>query len=65
MPQKTIKVVVWVCAQCGYEWQSKDGEKPVRCSGCKSPYWDREPQKPKAAKPKSAKPKATKTKTRK
>ncbi|HXE07035.1 MAG TPA: hypothetical protein VN612_04005 [Acidobacteriaceae bacterium] len=49
MPQKTVKVVVWVCARCGHEWQSKNEERPVRCSGCKSPYWDREPAKAKPA----------------
>jgi predicted Zn-ribbon and HTH transcriptional regulator len=50
MPQKTLKVTVWVCSRCNWEWQSKgeDEAKPLRCSRCKSPYWDREPvRKPK------------------
>lgn len=43
MPQRTITTVINVCARCGYEWaQRKDDEKPLRCAGCRSPYWDKE-----------------------
>lgn len=41
MPQKTKKVIVNKCNACGYEWQSRFGEKPIACARCKSPYWDR------------------------
>ena len=29
------------CTRCGHEWSSKD-ETPLRCAGCKTPYWNRE-----------------------
>jgi hypothetical protein len=48
VPRRTKRVTVWICNVCGHEWQSEAG-KPLRCAGCKSPYWDR--PKPSAAKP--------------
>lgn len=32
---------VWKCDRCGHEWLSRDGENPLRCAKCKSPYWNR------------------------
>jgi len=40
MPSKKVTIPVWVCAVCGHEWRSKDNAKPLRCAGCKTPYWD-------------------------
>lgn len=31
---------VWKCDRCGHEWLSRNNDKPLRCAGCKSPYWD-------------------------
>ncbi len=31
----------WVCEVCGYVWSSRTDSKPLRCAGCKSPYWDK------------------------
>jgi rubrerythrin len=33
-----------VCKRCGHKWVKRT-EDPVRCPGCKSPYWDREKRK--------------------
>ncbi len=44
--KKLIKRKEWHCKRCGWDWYSKkttDG-KPVRCAGCKSPYWDVDPK---------------------
>ena len=32
---------VWKCDRCDHEWLSRDGEKPLRCASCKSPYWNK------------------------
>jgi len=40
VPRRTKLVTIWLCNVCGHEWQSEAG-KPLRCAGCKSPYWDR------------------------
>lgn len=32
---------VWKCDRCHHEWLSRDGENPLRCAKCKSPYWNR------------------------
>ncbi len=29
------------CHRCGKVWWPRRPNKPVRCPGCKSPYWDR------------------------
>ena len=29
------------CLRCGHLWFPYSLEKPVRCSKCKTPYWDR------------------------
>jgi len=29
------------CYRCGKVWWPRQPRKPVRCPGCKSPYWDR------------------------
>ncbi|MBX3334878.1 MAG: hypothetical protein KF876_12195 [Nitrospira sp.] len=29
------------CRRCGKEWWPRQPRKPVRCPGCKSPYWDK------------------------
>jgi hypothetical protein len=28
------------CQRCGKAWWPRQPHKPVRCPGCKSPYWD-------------------------
>ena len=30
-----------VCHRCGKAWWPRRPQKPARCPGCKSPYWDR------------------------
>lgn len=40
MPQRIQEVFLSICSRCGHKWQSRRG-KPLRCAGCKSPYWDR------------------------
>ena len=29
------------CRRCGKAWWPRQPHKPVRCPGCKSPYWDK------------------------
>ena len=29
------------CQRCGKAWWPRRPQKPVRCPGCKSPYWDK------------------------
>mgnify|MGYP001179659454 FL=1 len=29
------------CQRCGNAWWPRRPKKPVRCPGCKSPYWDK------------------------
>jgi DNA-directed RNA polymerase subunit RPC12/RpoP len=29
------------CQRCGKKWWPRQPRKPVRCPGCKSPYWDK------------------------
>ena len=41
----TIKVPVCKCKVSGYEWVPRKPELPLRCAGCQSPYWRREPKK--------------------
>jgi NADH pyrophosphatase NudC (nudix superfamily) len=54
MPNRTEPVTIWICGQCGHEWQSKDNRRPLRCAKCKSPYWDRvKPPAAMAKRPKS------------
>lgn len=36
-----VDVEMWKCFRCGHLWEKKSEEKPRRCAGCKSPYWDR------------------------
>jgi len=31
---------IWKCDRCKHEWLSRDGETPLRCAKCKSPYWN-------------------------
>ncbi len=38
----TVKGDLWKCGKCG-KLRIAEGNKPLRCSRCKSPYWDREP----------------------
>ena len=33
--------LVWKCDVCNHEWLSRDGNKPLRCAGCKTPYWNK------------------------
>ena len=34
------KKLVWVCDVCNHEWLSIPGYKPLRCTSCKTLYWD-------------------------
>lgn len=34
------KMFIHSCLRCGYDWAGKT-EKPIRCSRCKSPYWNK------------------------
>jgi len=27
------------CLRCGHEWWPRIAGQPVRCSGCRTPYW--------------------------
>jgi len=29
------------CQRCGKAWWPRQPQKPIRCPGCKSPYWDK------------------------
>jgi predicted Zn-ribbon and HTH transcriptional regulator len=50
MTAKKIKVTRWecTCKQCGFEWQSRDENKPRVCGRCKSHLWEEGKKKPKA-----------------
>ena len=37
-----VPIDAWHCNVCGNNWLGRTKEKPLRCSKCKSPYWDRE-----------------------
>lgn len=39
-PSRLVRV--YACLRCGHETRTRDGKRPLRCGGCKSPYWDRE-----------------------
>lgn len=30
------------CLRCGHEWRSRQKRKPIMCSNCGSPYWNKE-----------------------
>ena len=32
---------IWKCDRCDHEWLSRDGDTPLRCARCKSPYWNK------------------------
>jgi len=36
----TKQVKICRCERCGYEWQPQ-GEDPIKCAKCNSPYWNR------------------------
>lgn len=44
MPQ--TQVPAWECNRCGHIWVGRnwpsrdDGEKPMLCPKCRTPYWD-------------------------
>lgn len=42
MPQIVAKL--WKCSRCKHEWKSRVAI-PLRCAGCKTPYWNRARQK--------------------
>lgn len=31
------------CERCNHTWVTRSSERPVKCPGCGSAYWDREP----------------------
>ena len=37
----SIELRQHVCHRCGKAWWPRRPNKPARCPGCKSPYWDR------------------------
>jgi predicted Zn-ribbon and HTH transcriptional regulator len=40
VPKTTITIDAWKCLRCDYVWPDKRENKPLRCAGCGSPYWD-------------------------
>lgn len=44
--KSTITVLSCTCLRCGYEWQTRGEDVPVRCAGCGSVYWNRPRRKP-------------------
>ncbi|HLC57543.1 MAG TPA: hypothetical protein VJH95_03155 [Candidatus Nanoarchaeia archaeon] len=45
MPEISIKVKVYKCNNCSYEWVPRSQkEKPLICPKCKSARWDKEPR---------------------
>lgn len=38
---KRVTVKQYHCCRCGHDWMPrKKDEVPLRCAGCKSPYWN-------------------------
>ena len=40
-----LKRYVHVCKRCGWPWESNE-KAPVKCAKCRSPYWDKDSQRP-------------------
>ena len=36
-----VKREICKCNVCGHEWLPRNDDTPLRCGGCKSPYWNR------------------------
>jgi predicted Zn-ribbon and HTH transcriptional regulator len=45
MSKKEIRVYKCRCERCGHEWITRNEGAPVVCPKCKSPYWDKPPNK--------------------
>ena len=41
-------VTFYVCERCGHEWYPRGANAPTVCPNCKSPYWNKPRQTPKA-----------------
>ena len=39
--ETSVELRQQVCHRCGKAWWPRRPQKPARCPGCKSPYWDR------------------------
>lgn len=41
MPKNTqeVELPVFECLRCSHKWSPRKSEVPLRCAGCKSPYW--------------------------
>lgn len=39
------EVLELTCERCGHIWRSTKCVPPVRCSKCRTPYWNKEKQK--------------------
>lgn len=37
---KRTTVYQYKCCRCEHEWNPRKGVVPVRCGGCKTPYWN-------------------------
>jgi DNA-directed RNA polymerase subunit RPC12/RpoP len=40
-PPAVIRLEAYRCLRCGRSWYPRKPELPVRCPGCRSPYWQR------------------------
>ena len=39
--EMSVELRQQLCHRCGKSWWPRRPNKPARCPGCKSPYWDR------------------------
>lgn len=51
MPEFQRLVTIYRCARCAWEWIARTKRRPTICPHCKSPYWDRERERPRRASP--------------
>lgn len=36
-----MEIPTLACKRCQHTWHPRRAEKPLRCPGCGTPYWDR------------------------
>lgn len=53
-----IELPTFTCKVCGYSWHPMKPKVPLRCAGCKTPYWFRDQVAGKTLQPSNRKPKA-------
>lgn len=39
MMDAVITLPHYACLRCGHSWLPRIATRPIRCPGCKSPYW--------------------------